>query len=169
MIAEDFEPSNIIAPLKIYKRKDRDVYYFKVNSSEYNVAFVESTPLGTLQLDSIIIARDSKDNNGNTKVSQTIIAILENLLCKNRILCFTCDTDDGRQIARQRLFKNWFTNNPTSSDFDMLSIDESDDLCGGILIKKDNPLYPVYLEKVKEFKKEMEEYKPNIQISNVKR
>ncbi|MCQ2192295.1 MAG: DUF6169 family protein [Paludibacteraceae bacterium] len=167
MISENFESSNITAPLKIFKEKDRDVFYFKVNTSEYRVAFVESTPLGTLQLDSIIIARDTKDNGGNDKFEQTIIAILVSLLDKDRVLCFTCDTEDGEQFARQRLFKTWFKKNQIAIDYEMVTIDDEGDLCGGILIKKSNPLYSVYLEDLKEFKKEMEECKPNFQISNI--
>jgi len=115
-------------------------------------------------LDSICITRDLKDDNGNKDVAQTIISIIINLLDKDRVLCFTCDTDDGRQFARQRLFKNWFKSSPISFQYKLLTIENAGDVCGGVIIKRNHPLFYQYTKMLEEFRKQMKEYKPDIII-----
>lgn len=164
MDIENVELSDLEAPYSIYKEKDRECFYFKVNATKYTVAFLSSTPLDGLPLDSICITRDLKDYNGNKDVAQTIISIIINLLDKDRVLCFTCDTDDGRQFARQRLFKNWFNRNPISFQYKLLIIENAGDVCGGVIIKRNHPLFSQYTKMLDEFKEQMKEDKPDIII-----
>ena len=161
MNKNNIEPSTIKAPYPIFKEKDRDCFYFKVNATEYNIAFIQSNLLGVLPYDSICIDRDLKDNKGNKEVANTLTIIIKNILDKDRVLCFICDTTDGRQIARQKLFKTWFKTKKNSSQYVMLSI-ESDDIYGGIILKKSHPLYSEYLTEMENFKKEMTDSKPHI-------
>lgn len=161
MNKNNIEPSTVNAPYPIFKEKDRDCFYFKVNATEYNIAFIQSDLLGVLPYDSICIDRDIKDDKGNKEVANTLTTIIKNILDKDRVLCFTCDTTDGRHIARQKLFKNWFKTNSTSSKYVMLTI-ESDDIYGGIIIKKSHPKYSEYLDEMEIFKKEMKNCKPQI-------
>ncbi len=42
MNKNNIEPSTIKAPYPIFKEKDRDCFYFKVNATEYNIAFIQS-------------------------------------------------------------------------------------------------------------------------------
>lgn len=155
------EPSVIEAPYPIFKEKDRDCFYFKVNATEYNIVFIKSDLLGVLPYDTICIDRDLKDNNGNQNVAKTLVSIIKNILEKDRVLCFTCDTSDGRQIARQRLFKLWFKSNPSSLQYVMLTIN-SDDIYVGIILKKSHPQYSEYMNELEIFKSEMQENKPKI-------
>lgn len=57
----------------------------------------------------------TKLQNGNgvkdIHVVETVDSIVEHFfLIKNRIIYYTCDGSDNRQLARDRMFKIWYTN-----------------------------------------------------------
>ncbi|GAB3884063.1 DUF6169 family protein [Spirosoma agri] len=53
------------------------------------------------------------------KIGATVTAILQNFIEKDpsRIVFFTCDTADGRQLARFRKFSSWFSENSDGNYF----------------------------------------------------
>lgn len=161
MNLEFIELSSINAPYPIYKEKDRDIFYFKVNSTEYKIAFL-SYDLEKLPIDSICITRDQKDDKGNKDVEQTIKTIIITLLDQNRVMSFTCETEDGKQFARQRLFKKWFNSIYDATQYEMLTIEDIGDVCGGAIISKKHPQFVKYIQMLNELKNELIEFKTNI-------
>ncbi len=148
------ELSSIKAPYPIYKEKGRDIFYFKVNCTDYKIAFL-SSELEKLPIDSICITRNQKDIEGNKNVEQTIKAIIMTLLNQNRVMIFTCETEDGKQFARQRLFKKWFRPFCESDQYEMLTIEDFGDVCGGAIISKKHPQYIKYIQMLDKLKKEL--------------
>lgn len=148
---EEKEPTNLKAPYKVYTDKTGNIYSFQIQSTEYRVLFLESNNLlEDLPLYSIVIDRSFKDSTINP--TQTIIAIIKNLLDSNNVLCYTCDTEGDKQFARHRLFKQWFNNDSEADLYEMINIDAIGDICGGLIIKKSHPLYSIYLKETESFK-----------------
>lgn len=49
----------------------------------------------------------------DAKIQQTVTAIIEEFFRSNDVLLdYICDTKDGRQAARSRLFEQWFNHYP---------------------------------------------------------
>ena len=77
-------------------------------------------------------------------VKETVVAILEEFFNNDLVsLVYICDTHDGRQASRQRLFASWFHQYRLSSLYDFscksLSVDGIDYYLS-FLCKKENPL-----------------------------
>ncbi len=163
MIKEKRKPAGFVAYYHIETDESENIFYFKVKQSEYIISFLECDILDGLSFYNIVIERDVK-GVVNTYVAETIITIIKRLLDADKVFCFTCDTNDGKQFARHRLFKRWFNKGHYAELYDMINMDSNEDLCGGVLIKKTHPNYIVYQTKIIEFKEQLEEYNPEKKI-----
>lgn len=163
MIKEKRKPAGIVAYYYIETDESENIFYFKVKQSEYIISFLECDILDGLSSYSIVIERDVKGVL-NTHVAETIMTIIKGLLDADKVFCFTCDTNDGKQFARHRLFKRWFSKGEYAELYDMINMDSNEDLCGGVLIKKSHPNYIAYQTKIIDFKEQLEEYNPEKKI-----
>lgn len=74
-------------------------------------------------------------------------------------MIFTCETQDGKQFARQRLFKKWFHTICMTDQYEMMTIEDTGDICGGAIISKKHPQYSEYICMLNDLKKELTNYK----------
>lgn len=148
--------SGISAPITVYTGDNNQSFYFEVedkkgNISEYKISFVECDLFADLPIYSILIGRTQKVTE-NSGVAETIICIVKHLLDKDKVFCYTCDTEDGKQFARNRLFNSWFKiQKDASLNYDLTKIESSGDIVGGMLISKHNPLLSSYKEAAIDF------------------
>ena len=79
---------------------------------EYRVNFMEDYSIwenNAYQV--VVINKNSKSSPNDEKLKQTLVAIIEEFFAENpSILLYICETGDGKQAARSRLFVHWFKN-----------------------------------------------------------
>lgn len=91
-----------------------------------------------------IINRNRKKSPLDGKLRRTITAIIyEFLACNNTTILYICETGDGKQGMRQRLFEPWYNTSPLKSDFVVFSacITDPEGVVNyaSIILRTDNP------------------------------
>jgi hypothetical protein len=93
----------------------------------------------------VILANANKKKSPNDeKVKDTVLAIASQFLEEHQsALIYLCETNDGKQLARERLFKSWINAYDYGMRFFCMftSIVDSEgvDNAAAIIIRNDNP------------------------------
>lgn len=90
-----------------FKKVDDTNYYFETETGlKYHAYFIEMPNFNNLYSFSF----DKEEGIGvGARVKDTIISILGDFLdTEYNVLGYTCDTIDGKELARKRLFRYWF-------------------------------------------------------------
>lgn len=135
------------APYLVSISKIRSNYFdFSTNSGvRYSIGFDED---GLLQSDEsyqlIIVNVNNRPSPRDAKVRDTIIAIIDEFFSKNNVtMLYICETADGKQQMRSRLFQYWFSTYTHKSDFILVNSSVKDaegiDNYATIILRKDNP------------------------------
>ena len=112
----------------------------------YEVGFTEDYMLSDdgCVFQFFIICLDSEHPAKDPQVKDTVIAILEEFFKNDLVsLVYICDTHDGRQAIRQRLFESWYHQYQCASHFEFVSKTLTVDQINyymSFLCRKDNPL-----------------------------
>lgn len=91
----------------------------------------------------VIINKNKKSSPNDSKLKDTLIYIVEDFFENNKnILLYICETGDGKQAARSKLFLRWFASYSRSSEYffkstEVISDEEQD--FAAIILRKDNP------------------------------
>ena len=89
------------------------------------------------------VNKNKKHSPNDNILKLTLIKIVENFFQKNKnILLYICETGDGKQAARSKLFINWFRKYENSSLFYFKTteiISEGEKNYAAIILRKDNP------------------------------
>ncbi|MDD5861295.1 MAG: DUF6169 family protein [Prevotella sp.] len=108
----DTEKINEHAPYPVQSLPDESWVKFK---TDYNVIYYAGFDRDDLSLPDTfvyqfsIINGNNKKSPNDKKVRGTIIAILENFFRQNNeVMLYICETGDGKQAMRNRLFGYWF-------------------------------------------------------------
>lgn len=89
--------------------------------TRYSVSFLEDVPLGGCDTYQFGFRKREDSHSGyDSKVKDTLIAIIEQFFAENdNVLLYICDTSDGREAKRNRLFVRWFEEFATPERFTM--------------------------------------------------
>lgn len=111
---------------------------------EYQINFMPDYSLwdeNAYQL--IIINKNRKPSPNDSKLKDTLIGIVECFFEESKnILLYICETGDGKQAARSKLFLRWFANYSLSSEYVIKTSEitsEGEDNFAAIILRKDNP------------------------------
>ncbi|MGM9697314.1 MAG: DUF6169 family protein [Prevotella sp.] len=78
-------------------------------------------------------------------MSETILAIIESFFNSNAsVLLYICDTSDGRQQARNKLFLKWLRENDQQGRYGISTCNvnvEGEMWYAAIILRRDNPLF----------------------------
>ena len=120
------------------------VFHTKANVL-YSVSFKEDMEIAGLQTYQFIIERISDKQGYDTEVKDTIVAIVREFFSQNNeILLYICDTQDGREAARNRLFLKWFKESDDEGLYEIKAADanvEGEGLFFAIIYKKSSAKY----------------------------
>lgn len=119
---------------------DYDVHYlvgFEYDDSSFDFA--------TYQL--VIINSNNKKSPKDSKVRETIVAIVEDFFNNNEnVLLYICETGDDKQAMRNRLFQYWFSSyiNKNLFTFVSASVTDAEGIVNhaAIILRSDNPQMP---------------------------
>ncbi len=112
----------------------------------YSVGFMEDDSLISSGAYQFIISNvNHQVSPSDDKVRQTIMLLVDCFFSKsNDTLLYLCETGDGKQAMRNRLFQYWFSQYDKKDDFTYLStsITDVDGVVNyaTIIIRNDNPL-----------------------------
>lgn len=147
MNALSIDTINTLSPYKVTQYEDGTFCFVTDSSVEIFVCFEkdeilqigESYQLGISNPKGIKSPRDSK-------IRLTIISIVKEFFKKNQAgLLYICETGDGMQKMRNRLFKYWFSIYGESDEYYFLPMtiydEEENENYAALIIRYDNPLF----------------------------
>lgn len=162
MLKLSIENINSHSPYRIQLSGDGLFYFVTDEAQIYEVGFVEDHMItidNAYQL--FLIPKSGQNEYKDTKIQHTITAIIEEFFRFNDVLLdYICDTKDGRQAARSRLFTQWFNQYPYHHLFTLRAISvELDDVSyyASVIIRNTNPNYAECIAAIDAFEKEMKE------------
>lgn len=143
------------APLEVSVTAS-DTFIFGTDNNQYIVGFVEDyTILDSGVYQFFIENVDGAKNTLSTRVYQTIVTIIEEFFEKNdSAMLYICDTSDGKQSARDRLFSMWFNSYKGHFNYTLSRVSlqiDGIDYYASLLISNSNPSYAEVLSAFNDF------------------
>lgn len=139
------ENINITSPYKVERLNDYAFVFHTHANVVYYVSFKEDMEIAGLDSYQFIIERKSEKQGYDAEVKDSIIAIINEFFAQNNdILLYICDTSDGREAIRNRLFIRWFKETDIDNMFEIKTADaivEGEGMFFAIIFKKSNPRY----------------------------
>jgi hypothetical protein len=111
------EELSLPCPYKVSLDTSRNSYQFTtLSGAQYEVLFTlaneifEATILSGVDAYNVVVNKLLTGNGlRDSNISLTVESIVAHFfIVKNRILAYSCDSDDGRHFARARMFNIWF-------------------------------------------------------------
>jgi hypothetical protein len=132
------------------------------NNIHYSISFSkEDIVLGGTETYQFIIQKVDTERSGHdSKVQQTILSIIYEFFRLNEnVLLYICDTSDGREAARNRLFISWFEKDATPGRFTIKTAKaniEGEVLYTAIIVENSHPNIKKILQDFNEQKEALE-------------
>ena len=143
---------NSVSPCKVDTRNGYEFVFHTHTNVVYLISFKEDMRIANEQSYQLIIERVTDKVAYDTDVKDTIICIINEFFTKNdKILLYICDTADGRESVRNRLFLRWFEESDVNHLYDIKTANatvEGEGMYFAIILKKSNPHY---IEIIQEF------------------
>ena len=162
MLGLSIENINCHSPYNIELSEEGAFYFVTDEGLSYEVGFVEDYMIAVdnaYQL--FIMPKSSAKLRRDEKMQQTITAIIEEFFrSKDVLLDYICETKDGRQAARNRLFIQWFNNYPQRHLYTLKTISLKFDgisYFASAIIRKDNTHYAECITAIDNFEQNMKD------------
>lgn len=152
------ENINLTASYRVGQTDNQSLkFYFDTDAGlRYNISFMEEHSFiseGAYQF--CVNVEGNGRSYGDSKLRSTIISIIEEFFrCNgNEVMLYLCETGDGKQKFRNRLFIQWFNNYKYRDLFLIRTAEgkmEGQDNFTALFIKKDNPHLQAIIEEFDE-------------------
>ena len=156
MIYISAEKINLRAPYRL-KQVDDSVFVFVTKHGiSYTAGFVPDTSfMGKGVYQFFLTKTSSKKGRKDDDISETVKVIIEEFFAQEEsVMLYICDTTDGRQASRDRLFRAWFYSYVESQSYtmctDTMTIDNVR-YFSSILLRRDHPMLIQVLNKFHNF------------------
>lgn len=125
---------------------------------EYEFGFIEDFMLGIENVyQFFLMPKNGVSRHKDPKIILTVYALLEEFFSDgNLILDYICDTSDGRQEARNRLFEHWYKTNPRKIGFTLehiIAVYDNVSYYAAVIMRNDNPRYSEIMDAINAFTK----------------
>ena len=162
MLRLSLESINSRSPYQVKVSDDGSFCFTTDESLTYEVGFVEDYMLSVGNAYQIFLMPKGVPNTTrDAKMQQTVTVIIEEFFKSNDVLLdYICETRDGRQAARNRLFTRWFNQYPDHNEYTLctIEIDYDEQLYfASAILRNDNPNYQEYIDAIERFRAEMTE------------
>lgn len=144
----DLYAINLSSPYIVALDEETGLYKFASDYDvSFSVAFEKNDLLSSGESYQFALTNyEGAKSPRDPKVRATVLAIIEEFFCKNEAaLLYICETGDGMQKMRNRLFHFWFEIYAENEDFLFLPqvvFDEEDnENYTALIIRKDNPQF----------------------------
>lgn len=141
----DLNKINALAPYNVVKANRPNYFRFISKAgAEFAIGFDEDDFISSESYQFIIVNSNGKHSPNDIRVRDTIFAIVNEFFRVNNVtMLYICETSDGKQAMRSRLFSYWFT---TLADKGKYSIYQSSIVDEGgvdnyfaVITRTDNP------------------------------
>ena len=134
------------SPYKLEQTGDISFMFETKHGVVYSVGFMQDVSFfseGVYQF--YLVNLSGKTIGGDDDISETVRVIIEEFFAqKEVVMLYICDTADGRQASRDRLFRAWSYSFEESKSYTLytegMTIDNVRYL-SSVLMRKDHPLY----------------------------
>ena len=156
MLRIDVNEVNAHSSYQVSMERLGELNFMTDNGILYEVSFGEDQPIAGCETYQIIIRKvNQKSGSFDLHVSETILAIIESFFNSNvSVLLYICDTSDGRQQARNKLFLKWLRENDQQGRYGISTCNvnvEGDMWYAAIILRRD---YPLFFSVMKEFEED---------------
>lgn len=132
------------SPYRVAQESNGNLVFKTRADVVYSIGFIADQEIAGSESFQFFINRSaSGDTLYDPFVKDTIFAIIEDFFDKNNdIMLYICDTSDGRESARNRLFVRWFREYDESSRFEIRTAEaqiEHEVIYAAIIVKKTHP------------------------------
>ena len=146
MIALSVDTINQRAPYKLEQTGDTSFMFETKHGVVYSAGFMQDVSFlseGVYQF--YLVNLSGKTIGGDDDISETVRVVIEEFFThKEVVMLYICDTADGRQASRDRLFRAWFYSFEENESYTLhtegMMIDNVRYL-SSVLLRKDHPLY----------------------------
>ena len=146
MIALSVDTINQRAPYKLEQTGDTSFMFETKHGVVYSAGFMQDVSFlseGVYQF--YLINLSGKTIGRDDDISETVRVVIEEFFThKEVVMLYICDTADGRQASRDRLFRAWFYSFEENESYTLhtegMMIDNVRYL-SSVLLRKDHPLY----------------------------
>lgn len=150
------------SPYSVVQSSSLSVQFVTRGGVLYDVGFTPDYSLGIEGVYQFYIQNvNHTANTQDALIRNTIWAIIEDFFLSNEnAMLYICDTNDGRQQARNRLFKSWFTSYQANGQFEILSAEasfEGESYFASLIINKANPKFVQFKASFEEFQRTIQE------------
>ena len=124
----------------------RGNYIFETERGiHYSISFEEDTPFGGCNTYQFIIEKiDKVRSPHDPEIEKTILVIIDEFFRSHlNVLLYICDTSDGREAKRNRLFLSWFDKHAEPNRFTIRTANamvEGEGFYAAIIVENRNPL-----------------------------
>ena len=157
MIKLDIRRLNLHSPYYVVQDEEGDLFFITDYGVNYAISFeLNEEILNYPTYEFGIQNRNHQTSPGDTKLRDTILAIIEEFFTSNGgVMLYICETGDGMQAFRFRLFVRWFNNYVHRDRYELRTVEEvMDDNTpnyGAIIVEKTNPDLELVLARFDEF------------------
>lgn len=135
---------NLRAPYVVACRDNGDFIFETDKSQIYSVGFMPDNEIAGCASYQFFINRLRGEADGSDeKIRMTIMVIIDEFFAThNDIMLYICDTSDGREAARNRLFLRWFKQADTTNRFTILTADakvENETIYAALIVQNSHP------------------------------
>ena len=156
MIHISAEKINLRAPYRVRQIDDNVFVFVTKHGISYTAGFVADVSFydeGVYQF--FLTKTSSKKGRKDDDISETVRVIIEEFFAQEEsAMLYICETTDGRQAARDRLFRAWFHSYIESTSYTLHNegmIIDNVRYFSSILLRKDNPMLIQILNKFHNF------------------
>lgn len=143
----DVSAINLKSPYKIFETQKDGYYKFLTEHDvEYSIVFEPDELLQCCESYQFVISNvNHAKSPRDSKVRDTILLIIEDFFIQNNsTLLYICESGDGKQVLRSRLFDYWYISYQRNSSYLYMSTSVTDDdgieNFAALIVRKDNPL-----------------------------
>lgn len=138
------ERINAKSPYRVEQTEYGDFVFQTRSGVIYGIAFLDDTPIGGCETYQLTISnKNDKHGAFDPDVKETILIIVEDFFLDNsNVLIYICDTSDGREAVRNRLFLKWFEEYADNAHFYIQTARatiEGEGFFAAIIAKLNNP------------------------------
>lgn len=156
MVNLNVDRINANSPYKVRLNVDGVILFETEYDVEYAIFFdLDDILLKNETYQFSIINRNGKKSPQDRKLRETIASVIYNFFdYNNATILYICETGDGKQGMRYRLFESWFHSSPRKEDFAVLSAQLTDpegiSNYAAIILRRDNPRFEEITEEFKQ-------------------
>ncbi|MBQ6965514.1 MAG: hypothetical protein IJP82_07490 [Bacteroidaceae bacterium] len=144
MNAVDLNYVNRYAPYKVWTENGQDFYVETDVGFLFKVGFMDDFTIWETGAYQFFINNESRQPSPNdSKLKDTLYRLIEAFFSANpEILLYICETGDGKQAFRSRLFIRWFSSYRNRDAYVLRTVEiraEGQDNFAALIVQKSNP------------------------------